>query len=551
MHGGRWAARIERTATSAQANFSTLTRSIPIEFSGTTIEWRGFLRTENVSESMQPRQINGTHDWTEYSITFPLHREATELYFGVLLAGTGKVWVDDLRLLVDGQPAWSAPKIERPKTPLELDHQFDSGSNIVISKLSRTQIENLATLGKVWGFLKYHHPAVTSGVRHWDYDLFRVLPGILAARDRGAAEALVRDWVRQLGSPPACERCAAPKGDDLHFGLDLGWIDAGLDSELAGLLRDVHRGRSQGSQFYVSLAVGIGNPQFNRELPYAALTFPDSGYQLLALYRFWNIIQYWFPYQDQLDQNWDAVLAEFIPRVALAKDKTAYQLEMLAPIAKVTDTHANLYSAPPEIRPPAGSCELPVVTRFVESQAVVTGYSNTLTGPVTGLQIGDVIESLDGTPVQELVKRWEPYYPASNQPTRLRDMARALTRGACATARLAIRRSAGAIEITAQRQPLASVNRQAGLTHDVPGETFRLLSDQVAYLKLSSVQAALAASYVERAKGTRGLISVSPSTSRTSRPGRASGTKSSIASSATSRRTGGADRSGPSRPSSN
>jgi len=237
--------------------------------------------------------------------------------------------------------------------------------------------------------------------------------------------------------------------------------------------------------------------------------------------------------------------------VALAKDKTAYQLEMLALIAKVTDTHANLYSAPPEIRPPAGSCELPVVTRFVEGQAVVTGYSNTLTGPVTGLQIGDVIESLDGTPVQEFVKRWEPYYPASNQPTRLRDMARALTRGACATARLAIRRSAGAIEITAQRQPLASVNRQAGLTHDVPGETFRLLSDQVAYLKLSSVQAALAASYVERAKGTRGLISVSPSTSRTSRPGRASGTRPSIASSATSRRTGGADRSGPSRPSSN
>ena len=57
----------------------------------------------------------------------------------------------------------------------------------------------------------------------------------------------------------------------------------------------------------------------------------------------------------------------------------------------------------------------------------------------TGLQVGDVIESLDGTPVQELVKRWEPYYPASNQPTRLRDIARALTRGACATARLGIR----------------------------------------------------------------------------------------------------------------
>ena len=137
---------------------------------------------------------------------------------------------------------------------------------------------------------------------------------------------------------------------------------------------------------------------------------------------------------------------------------------------------------------------------------MVTGYSNASAGPATGLQIGDVIESLDGTPVQDLVKRWEPYFPASNQPTRLRDMARALTRGACATARLAIRRPAGAVEITAQRQPLASLDRQAGLTHDLPGDTFRLLSDQVAYLKLSSVKVADAGSYVERSKGTRGLI---------------------------------------------
>jgi C-terminal processing protease CtpA/Prc len=179
---------------------------------------------------------------------------------------------------------------------------------------------------------------------------------------------------------------------------------------------------------------------------------------------------------------------------------------MLALIARVTDTHANLYSAPPEIRPPAGSCQLPIVTRFIEDRAVVTGYSNAAAGPATKLQVGDVIDSLDGTPVQELVKRWEPYYPASNQPTRLRDMARVLTRGACATARVAVRRPAGEVEITAQRQPFDSFGGQASFTHDLPGDTFRLLSQDVAYLKLSSVQAAQAASYVEHASGTRGLV---------------------------------------------
>ena len=76
---------------------------------------------------------------------------------------------------------------ERTQTPLDLDHQFDSGSGVVLKQLTTVQIGNLATLGRVWGFLKYHHPQVTSGNLHWDYELFRVLPAILEAPDREAA----------------------------------------------------------------------------------------------------------------------------------------------------------------------------------------------------------------------------------------------------------------------------------------------------------------------------------------------------------------------------
>ena len=524
VHSGKWAARLERTPGIGGQPFSALTRSIPLDFAGTTIEWRGFLRSENVSDfmglwmrqdgdapnlafaTMQPQQIKGTNEWREYSITFPLHPDGRQLFFGVLLGGTGKVWADDLRLLVDGKPVWDATKAERPKTPLELDHQYDAGSGIGISQLSKTQIENLATLGKVWGFLKYHHPAVTSGTRHWDYELFRVLPKVLSSADRRAGDQVIFEWAQPLGTPPVCDRCAAPKTEETHLLPNLKWIDSSLAPALADWLRGVRRGRSQGRQFYVWQAPSVGNPQFDRELAYAGLTFPDSGYQLLGLYRFWNIIEFWFPYRDQIDEDWDAVLAEFIPRMALAKNKDAYQLEALALIARVTDTHANLFSAPPELRPPAGSCQLPVITRFIEGQAVVTGYSNAAPGPLSALQIGDVIETLDNTRVSDLITRLEPFYPASNQPTRLRDIARSLTRGACGTARVGIRRASGAGEILENRQPLASVDRQAGLTHDLPGDTFRLLSDQVAYLKLSSVQTAQTTSYVERSKGTRGLI---------------------------------------------
>ena len=527
VHGGRSAARLERTAESANT-FSTLSKGIPINFSGASIEWRGFLRTENVSDyvglwlredgdkpslafdNMQQRQVKGTHDWTEYSIILPLHPDAKQLAFGVLVSGTGKVWVDDLQLLVDGKPVWEAPAIERKKTPLDMDHEFDSGSGIAITELTKTQIENLRMLGKVWGFLKYHHPAVVSGQRHWDYDLFRVLPKVLAADTHETAQAAVRDWILGLGDIPACSNCITLDGRDLQQSPPTAWInqESEVGRDLVNLLTRINRSRSRQPQFYISLVPGIGNPVFDHELPYPALRFPDAGYQLLSLYRHWNMVEYWYPNRAILDQDWNQVLTEFIPKMALAKTKDAYQLQAIELIGRITDTHANLWSALPTLRPPAGMCQVPVTTRFVENRAVVTAYLDPASGPATGLKIGDVLETLDGIAVDRLLEQWLPYYPASNRSTQLRDISRTITRGNCVETAMGVRRDGQLLTLRSLRVPLANLNlnRSVESTHDLPGDTFRLLSPEVAYLKLSSVKIADVASYVTTARGTKGLV---------------------------------------------
>jgi hypothetical protein len=133
------------------------------------------------------------------------------------------------------------------------------------------------------------------------------------------------------------------------------------------------RGRKQnrprGDQFYVGLVPGVQNPSFQHERSYGSIKFPDSGFQLLALFRWWNIMQYWAPYRVDAGHNWPAVLAKFIPEVALAKDLNAYQLALFQLIAKANDTHANVWSSL-ETRPPVGNCALPVDIRFIDGQAV-------------------------------------------------------------------------------------------------------------------------------------------------------------------------------------
>ena len=178
----------------------------------------------------------------------------------------------------------------------------------------------------------------------------------------------------------------------------------------------------------------------------------------------------------------------------------------MALIARVHDTHANLWSSL-DARPPTGACQIPVTLRFIENQAVVTGYSHAESGPATGLQVGDVVtRTRRRSRSSDLVERWTPFYAASNQPTRLRDIARSMTRGACGEATVRVTRDRETLELKPTRVAEAELSPTADRTHDRRGDTFQKLSPDVAYLKLSSVQAAQAGSYIDSAAGTKGLI---------------------------------------------
>lgn len=216
---------------------------------------------------------------------------------------------------------------------------------------------------------------------------------------------------------------------------------------------------------------------------------------MLALYRWWNILQYWAPDREVAGQDWPAVLRRFIPKVALARDKTAYQLALFELIATANDTHANLWSSI-ALRPPAGECALPVELRFVGGKAVVYRDAK------EGLQPGDVIEKLDGAAISSLLKTWSAYYADSNEAARQRDVAANLTRGACGPVALDIMRAGNPVHIAAERVKMAA----AFATHDRPGDTFQMLSPDVAYLKLSSIKAADLPAYFKEARDTKGMI---------------------------------------------
>jgi len=523
FHSGAHAGRLER-ASGRSDEFSSFTLSLPIDFGGEKLELRGWLKLEDVSgqaglwqrqdgpsgplefDNMNGRPLRGTSDWTEYSVVLRLNPSARTVVFGALLIGAGRVWVDDLKLLVDGRPLADAPAKVTPKTALDIDREFDAGSKVTLATLTPAQVDNLALLGKVWGFLKYHHPAVVRGDRHWDYDLFRVLPKVLSAADRPAAQAALRSWIRDLGPIAACEPCAKAPEDGAPLLPRLEWLsrDALVGADLGADLRRIHADRpAVDEQFYVAFRPGVRNPDFKNEAAYIGKDAPDAGYRLLALFRFWNIIEYWFPYRDVMQEDWDGVLREFVPRVAAAASRDDYDLAIAALVARIHDGHANVYTP---ARPPRGDCMLPFTVRFVEDQPVVTGYLHPGLGPATGAQVGDAIRTIDGEPIDRLLESWRPYYGVSNEASYRRTAETGLTRGTCGPVALKLVRKGEDVAVNAARAKVAELDIKGSRFHDQPGETFHRLSDDLAYLKLSTAQNTDAAEYVRRAAGARCLV---------------------------------------------
>lgn len=123
-------------------SFGTMMQSfLSDDFKGKRIKLSCYLKTEQVDkcgawcridnaagdtlqfDNMDNRAITGTTDWNYYSIVLDVPQESTSIHFGVLLAGSGKVWADGFKFeeVDEKVPTTNMMTIEQlPKQPVNL-----------------------------------------------------------------------------------------------------------------------------------------------------------------------------------------------------------------------------------------------------------------------------------------------------------------------------------------------------------------------------------------------------------------------------------------------
>jgi C-terminal processing protease CtpA/Prc len=312
-------------------------------------------RERGFFDNMGDRPIRSA-DWQVYTIEGEVAEDAERIALGMILQYAGKVWVDDATLETVGGDDDAAPG------------------------LTNGGFEEAAEDGGPRGWM------LPPPVRAAGFELTATDQGAHA----GERAALLAYAPKELPEPPELPDPREP------FAADLG---GGVSALLPlSLFVDAQGTRPE-------VPAGVEPPKPAKPEGFTP-TGDDRATRLAGVVIAWNVFQHFYPYFDVVETDWPGALREALRAAATDPDRRAYLDTLNRLVARLHDGHGAVWH--PEM---AWKHRLPLAWDWVEGELAVTHVEPE--AAEAGLVRGDVVLSIDGRPLAELVAATEPLLAAA------------------------------------------------------------------------------------------------------------------------------------------
>ncbi|PST83894.1 hypothetical protein C7T94_03875 [Pedobacter yulinensis] len=259
----------------------------------------------------------------------------------------------------------------------------------------------LRNLGMIWGELKYRYPA-----QDWDRILLDALEPAF----------------NQNPSELAFEKSISFLLKQIDFKQRHKWEkpDSGLMA-LSGLLEGKNeRARIQQALSHVSVdsSTYFIPPTDERPVPIFQEKNPDRNpvpeirSRLLFLFRYWNIIDKFYPYKKSLLPNWTQRLQEFIPKMILATSERLYAGCLMELNASIGDGHAAIpisFINFGETMYDRKYTVVPAKYSIAPDSKIIVSEIDPAFAKLSGIQTNDVIVRVNGIRLDSLARALKKY----------------------------------------------------------------------------------------------------------------------------------------------
>ena len=281
---------------------------------------------------------------------------------------------------------------------------------------------------KVWGFVKYYHSNVSVCHVNWDSVLLHSLPAIKAA---GTIDSFnnALDTMLAAAGPMALATSYFPDVLPLELkrNRDWGWISSPLlRTDLQVQLDTIKNNFRPHAGCYVENNPGMIGASYSGWLilphddteytGHIATSLPNENNRLLILFKYWNIIQYFNPYNYVLDQPWDSTLSNFVLKFDTASSPKSLYWSILRIATNLNDAHAYGQTYSYYIANPLEFFKPKIRFQYISGQYVVTRSM------VATINRGDVVLAVNGLTPSQWEDSLKHFYSAGNIAQLRRDV---------------------------------------------------------------------------------------------------------------------------------
>ncbi|WP_309607604.1 S41 family peptidase [Flavobacterium sp.] len=371
------------------------------------------------------------------------------------------------------------------------------------SQNTLTETNKLAATSKVWGFLKYYHPKVANGEKNWDQQLFDVLPKIEHAKTKEEISLVLENWIDSLGEVKKIEPIIISdtiKHFDKNF--DLSWIDKNkmFSKKLLKKLKFIENNRFQGEQYYIKIDSEKGNAlEIINEIKYSEFKWDNRNSRILTLFRYWNLVEYFFPYKYMTDQNWNATLIEMLPRFINTASELDFHLTIKELVVKLDDSHASFGTN--KLFERFGDKFIPANIKIIEEKVVITSLQNDSLAKISDLRVNDVITKVAGKTIKQIIKENQKYVEGSNQFAKFKNFYWAIFNGNNDSVEIEFIRDGKTATKTIKRYLYQDLKIKFE-----EKEKFKLLENNIGYVDMGFIEVDDIATMMNKFKDTKAII---------------------------------------------
>lgn len=295
------------------------------------------------------------------------------------------------------------------------ESEFSCKESVSFADLKEEQVGNLAILCKFWGLVKYKHEEVVNGAIDWDRRLCMLLSLV--------HEEDFQQRLLQL-LPKIDQEKLKPINTEFHKFLSF-FKENELSKELVVYAKYLMGNEVSENQQYLEPGQWGIAPKFV-ENDYSDANWKDSSVRLLTLFRYWNIIEYFFPYKEMMTSDWDMKLLEYIPDILNVQTEIGYKLLILKLVCNINDGHAGVFNDT-MINEFFGRQQLPLEVKIFDDRLFVV---SDMRPSKEGFDIlpGDEILQIGQTSIPEFISRNSPYISSSTDAAHHRLLAESMLR---------------------------------------------------------------------------------------------------------------------------